>query len=220
MRSPQASILALVAKEPGALSEDTGSRVAQYAKRTIALADGFLRLARADAGNYERPPTDIADVLTEATDDLWVLASARGVRIVFEADREYIIQGNRSLLIRVFTNILDNAVKFSPDGTTITCRIRSGTNGQGGQVICTIRDQGPGMPPEVVSKLFQRFSHHSQGRAGPVDGVGLGLAFVQSVVRGHDGSVVVHSALGEGTEFELTFPAAPASAHGAEPDDE
>jgi len=221
MRSPQASILALVAKEPTAMSEDTRARIAHYAQRTIALADGFLRLARADAGNYEREPTDIADVLTEAVDDLWALASSRGVRITFDGgDREYIIEGHRSLLIRVFTNVLDNAVKFSPSGSSIVCAVKSGSGDDHDEVVCTIRDHGPGMPPEVVSKLFQRFSHHSEGRAGPVDGVGLGLAFVHSVVKGHDGTVVVHSALGEGTEFELTFPALPYSPHGAEADEE
>lgn len=222
MRSPQASILALVSKDDADMSEDTKARVAHYANRTIALADGFLRLARADAGNYEREPTDVADVMTEAVDDLWALASSRGVRIDFDGGgREYMIEGNRALLIRVFTNILDNAVKFSPSGSGIECSVRGSPSNSGNKVICSITDHGPGMPPDVVGKLFQRFSHHSEGHAGPVDGVGLGLAFVQSVVRGHGGVIECRSDVGVGTTFEIRLPelAEGRSRHGVQADE-
>ena len=216
MRSPQASILALVAQE-SATAEDLRARVAHYAKRTLALADGFLRLARADAGNYEREPTEIADVMTEATDDLWVLASSRGVRIRFDGgEGEYLVQGNRALLIRAFSNILDNAVKFSPAGSTIDCAIKGRAATGRSEVVCTIADHGAGMSPEVVGKLFQRFSHHASGRAGPVDGVGLGLAFVQSVFKGHGGAIACRSQPGVGTTFEIVLPALSLSSHGAQ----
>jgi CHASE2 domain-containing sensor protein len=219
MRSPQASILALVAEDSAATPEELRPRIAHYAKRTLALADGFLRLARADAGNYEREPTEIADVMTEATDDLWVLASSRGVRIVFDGgEAEYMMVGNRGLLIRAFTNILDNAVKFSPPGSTIECAVAGGAGCGGGDIVCTITDHGAGMSSEVVAKLFQRFSHHAAGLAGPVDGVGLGLAFVQSVVKGHGGIIACRSAPGVGTTFEIVLPAMAASAHGAQSD--
>jgi CHASE2 domain-containing sensor protein/signal transduction histidine kinase len=216
MRSPQASILALVAEDSAAAPEDLRPRIAHYAKRTLALADGFLRLARADAGNYEREPTDVADVMTEATDDLWVLASSRGVRIHFEGcEAEQLVFGNPGLLNRAFTNILDNAVKFSPSGSTIDCAVAGRAACGGSEIVCTIADHGAGMSPEVVGKLFQRFSHHAAGLAGPVDGVGLGLAFVQSVIKGHGGTIGCRSEPGVGTTFEIVLPAMAASAHGA-----
>jgi CHASE2 domain-containing sensor protein len=217
MRSPQASILALVADESDATSAVLRPRIAHYARRTLALADGFLRLARADAGNYEREPTDISDVMTEATDDLWALASSRGVRIVFDGGAaEHVVVGNRALLIRAFTNILDNAVKFSPPGATIDCAVAGAAACGRRDVVCTIADHGAGMSPEIVSKLFQRFSHHASGRAGPVDGVGLGLAFVQSVIKGHGGTITCRSEPGVGTTFEIVLPLMPVSAHGAQ----
>ena len=79
-----------------------------------------------------------------------------------------------------------------------------------------------GMPPEVVARLFQRFSHHGEARAGPVDGVGLGLAFVQSVVRGHGGSVECRSEVGVGTTFEIRLPRLrpDASGHGVQADED
>lgn len=216
MRSPQASILALVADDTAANAAELRPRIAHYARRTLALADGFLRLARADAGNYPREPTDIADVMTEATDDLWVLASSRGVRIVFDYDEEHLILGNRGLLRRALTNILDNAVKFSPAGSTIDCAVASGAAGR--DIVCTITDHGAGMTPEIVGKLFQRFSHHAAGLAGPVDGVGLGLAFVRSVIKGHGGAISCRSTPGVGTTFEIVLPAL--SSHGAQADED
>lgn len=221
MRSPQASILALVADDSAGAAEDLRPRVAHYARRTLALADGFLHLARADAGAYDREPTDIAALLTEATDDLWVLASSRGVRIVFDGgEAEYLVLGNRALLIRSFNNILDNAVKFSASGSTIDCAVEGGDAFGRSEIVCTITDHGAGMSPEIVARLFQRFSHHASGRAGPVDGVGLGLAFVQSVVKGHGGVISCRSEPGVGTTFEIVMPALTTSSHGAQSDED
>jgi signal transduction histidine kinase len=84
------------------------------------------------------------------------------------------------------------------------------------EIVCAIADHGAGMSPEVVGKLFQRFSHHASGRAGPVDGVGLGLAFVQSVFKGHGGTITCRSAPGVGTTFEIVLPALAVSSHGAQ----
>ncbi len=207
MRSPQASILALVSDDAASIGVSLKARIVHYAQRTIELADGFLRLARADAGAYERQPTDVADAVIEAADDLWTLASSRGVRIVTETgEREFIVNGNRALLIRAFINLLDNAVKFSEPGGRIVCAVSEALAGDSATVICTIRNEGRGMPPEVVAKLFRRFSH-TEGKVGSVDGAGLGLAFVQSVIKGHGGEIVCTSVVGEGTTFEIRLPA-------------
>ena len=119
-------------------------------------------------------------------------------------------------------NILDNAVKFSPADGVIACAISPSSGEARDTVVCTITDQGPGMSAEVVSKLFQRFSHHPKGRAGPVDGVGLDLAFVQSVVRGHGGVIECRSEPGAGTTFEITLPALRenGSGHGVQADED
>ncbi len=214
MRAPQASILALVAQHASTLSDQLSERLRHYAERTIALADGFLHLARADSGEFAMEPLDLADALIEAVDDLWPQSSARGVQIIAQGvDREVLVNGERSLLTRALANIIGNAVKFSERGQKVECGLRLTGSGSAGpsRAICWVRDSGPGMTPEVVADLFRRFQHKAARNGRRVDGVGLGLAFVHSVVVQHGGSVTCHSEVGEGSTFEVTLPLLSAS---------
>ncbi len=215
MRSPQASIIALVSRWEEAPPERLRERIAHYARRTIALADGFLQLARADAGGYEMAPIDLRDVLTEAADDLWALSTAKTIAIRQKpSTAECLVLGNHSLLMRAFANLLDNAVKFSEPGSRIECEVLREERASGPVVIATIADQGVGIPREALDRLFRRFSPHRQPRQHGVSGVGLGLAFVESVVQGHGGRIACRSAVGVGTTFDLEFPALPGPRRG------
>ena len=215
MRSPQASIIALVSRWEEAPPERLRERIAHYARRTIALADGFLQLARADAGGYEMAPVDLRDVLTEAADDLWALSTAKTIAIRQKpSTAECLVLGNHSLLMRAFANLLDNAVKFSEPGSRIECEVLREERASGPVVIATIADQGVGIPREALDRLFRRFSPHRQPRQHGVSGVGLGLAFVESVVQGHGGRIACRSAVGVGTTFDLEFPALPGPRRG------
>ena len=132
MRAPQASILALVAQHASTLSGQLSERLRHYAERTIALADGFLHLARADSGEFAMEPLDLADALIEAVDDLWPQSSARGVQIITQGvDREVLVNGERSLLTRALVNIIGNAVKFSDRGQKVECGLRLTGSGSG-----------------------------------------------------------------------------------------
>jgi CHASE2 domain-containing sensor protein/signal transduction histidine kinase len=213
MRAPQASILALVADNASALPDQLGERLRHYAERTIALADGFLHLARADSGEFAMAPVDLADVLIEAVDDLWPQSSARGVEITtVGVDREVLVNGERSLLTRALVNLIGNAVKFSARGQKVECGLRLPEDGPGApprgppRVTCWIRDSGPGMTPEAVAGLFRRFRHKAAGDGRPAEGIGLGLAFVHSVIVQHGGSVTCQSEVGKGSTFEVTLP--------------
>jgi CHASE2 domain-containing sensor protein/signal transduction histidine kinase len=217
MRAPQASILALVAQHASTLSDQFSERLRHYAERTIALADGFLHLARADSGEFAMAPIDLADVLIEAVDDLWPQSSARGVEVAtLGADQEVLVSGERSLLTRVMVNLIGNAVKFSDRGQRVECglRLMRGPGDPGGtptEVTCWISDSGPGMTREEVAGLFRRFQRRAAGDGRRVDGVGLGLAFVQSVIVQHGGSVACRSEVGKGSTFEVTLPLLSAS---------
>jgi signal transduction histidine kinase len=213
MRAPQASILALVAQHASTLSDQLRERLSHYAERTIALADGFLHLARADSGEFAMAPVDLADVLIEAVDDLWPQSSARGIEVItLGVDREVLVNGERSLLTRALVNLIGNAVKFSDRGQKVECGLRVIGDDGGGpprgrpRVTCWIRDSGPGMAPETVAGLFRRFRHKAAGDGRRADGVGLGLAFVHSVIVQHGGSVTCQSEVGEGSTFEVTLP--------------
>ena len=207
MRAPQASILALVAQHGGELPSQLAGRLRHYASRTIELADGFLQLAKADAGRYEMASLDLGDVLIEAVDDLWPQSSARRITtITHGADTEHLVNGSRSLLTRALVNMIGNAIKFSEPGSMITCMIeRDATDQAHPQIVCSIVDTGTGMSPDIVAGLFTRFRHREPDRHNP-QGIGLGLAFVHSVINNHTGTIRCESRPGEGSRFEIRLP--------------
>ena len=199
MRAPQASIIALVDREPG-LAPALADKLRGLATRTIGLADGYLQLARAEAGDYAMGEVDLAAIATEAVDELWPQAQVAGVRLVGRGlDDEALLIGNHQLLLRAAINLIGNAVKFAPRGSDVDCSVvRDGDFWRLG-----IADQGPGIAPDVQARLFGRF------RAGPqAGGVGLGLAFVRTVAAGHGGSIGFTTTPGAGASFILRLPAA------------
>lgn len=197
MRAPQASILSIVDRAEG-LPKETGDRLRALARRTISLADGYLQLARADAGGYAMDEVDLAAIATEAVDEMWALSTERNIRIrSVRLDREALSWGNASLLMRAVVNLISNAIKYSPVGSEITVQLKADVKDWRLDVI----DHGPGVSPEVQAQLFGRFK-----TSGDMGGVGLGLAFVKSVAEGHGGLVRCHSVPGEGAMFSLYLP--------------
>ncbi|MCB2076221.1 MAG: CHASE2 domain-containing protein [Gammaproteobacteria bacterium] len=201
MRSPQISILALVDRAPIQGNEkDILQRVKYYANRTLALADGFVQLARAESAHLSIEDINLADVVLDAVDDLWPQANKRSITLKTEnCDQEVVIQGDRHLLTRVVINIIDNAIKYSFPGTTVECCIK----GKGTNAVISICDRGPGIEVEAVGKLFDRFH---QGAGGLPQGVGLGLAFARSVAERHRGTISCSARTGGGTCFNLVLP--------------
>ncbi len=207
MRAPQSAILALL-ERPELLStpEPLRHRIAKHAHRTIALANGFVQLARAQSADYVFEPVDLAHMLGDATDELWPVPQAGGVTIKLDTGAsEYPVLADRTLLTRALINLLDNAVKFSGRGTTVRCELRPAELDGRPAVACEIADQGCGMTPHQLSTVFSRFTQHV-GAVAKRDGVGLGLALVHSVVVRHHGRIQGVSQPGTGTRFTLILP--------------
>jgi CHASE2 domain-containing sensor protein/signal transduction histidine kinase len=199
MRAPQATILALVDGEPD-LDPALADRLRHLARRTIALADGYLQLARADAGGYTMEEVDLAAIVTEAVDELWPQSQAKGIKLAGEGlDGEALVIGNYQLLLRAAVNLVGNAVKFAPAASVVNVRLSEAAQGWQLDVI----DSGPGIPADVQTRLFGRFRSGPQTAGG---GVGLGLAFVRSVADGHGGTVACQSSPGAGARFTLWLP--------------
>ncbi|MET0339248.1 MAG: CHASE2 domain-containing protein [Caulobacter sp.] len=203
MRSPQTSILALLQTDPEGAGT-LGDRIAAYARRTLALADGFVRLARAEHAAPRLEEVDLSDVLMEAADELWPQSRQRGMTIAQSGlDEPRWVRGDREILTRVFVNLLSNAVKYGPAGSTI----RLAASAAPGVVEVEVADEGPGFTAEEQAALFGAFSAFERPQA-QTDGVGLGLAFVQTAVTRHGGQVALRSAPGTGAVFLVSLPAA------------
>lgn len=207
MRSPQASIITMVEGPQGAdMPRDIAARIVRHARRTMTLADDFVQLARAQATPFSPEEVVLGDILAEAADDLWPLARQKGDKFVLEGIEEPVfLMAEPQMLLRAFTNLLDNAIKYGPPGGVVTCAINPGPRPNEAQV--TIRDRGEGIPDIVRKNLFARFVAEP-GREKRSSG--LGLSFVKTVVERHKGHIECESGphLG-GTCFTLTFPVLP-----------
>lgn len=209
MRSPQTSILALTAQaRPGGMDQQLAERIDHYAHRTLELADGIVHLTRAEVLAYEPAPLNLPDLLQDGIDDLWPQLRARKMEVVLSGtDQDLTVMGEPALLTRAFINIIDNALKYTPPGGRLHCSVCAETSEGASVAVCTIRDEGKGIDAQTLAILFEQFQ---RGAAVPASrsGAGLGLAFVQTVVARHGGTIVCESIVGKGTAFTLRLPLA------------
>ncbi len=207
MRSPQASILALIDLQtrPGrALPQgELLGRIGEHAHRTLALAEDFIRIAQAESQNLTFAETDLTQIVLDATDELWALAKTRGIELALDIEADGArLRVAAALLARAISNLVSNAIKFSPCSTTVKVRLRR----LGPYMAIEVSDQGPGIPEDAQARLFRPFSRvHAQGADTP-SGSGLGLVFVKTVAERHGGRVVVTSEVGKGTTFSIWLP--------------
>ncbi|HEY8641252.1 MAG TPA: HAMP domain-containing sensor histidine kinase [Candidatus Dormibacteraeota bacterium] len=124
-------------------------------------------------------------------------ASARGVELRMEAAAESSVRGDEDLLRQAAANLVENAIRYSPDGGAVVIRVAADTR----QARIEVIDQGPGIDPLRLPAIFDRF------QTGPGGGSGLGLAIAQSVVERHGGRIEVESRLGVGSRFAILLPA-------------
>lgn len=207
IRSPNASILTLleIKREYPDLMPlpELLTRVEKYARTSLGMAESFVSLASAQAQTYRFEPLDLAALLAEAVDDAWAAAQERQVRIKLSTELEQAdCLGDRSLVGRAITNVLGNAIKFSPEGATVRCAVRDEAHFWS----VTVRDSGPGIPASLQTRLFQPFQRLHHESHPTVGGIGLGLALANTVVHRHGGRIDLWSEVNVGTEFRLLFP--------------
>jgi signal transduction histidine kinase len=208
MRSPQVSILAILGelKLAPTLPAERLKRIGDYARRTLALAEDFVQLARAENPHYALELLNASDVLVEAVDELWPQARARSITVVtVGCEDEFLVRADRSLLTRVFVNLIGNAIKYSEASSAVACSVSADGEPPSG-VRVAIQDHGRGMSAEQLSRLFEPFQRALQIGQVRADGVGLGLAFVREVVKRHGGDVYCESRPDEGATFTVVLP--------------
>lgn len=181
-------------------------RISSAAHGVVNLIDEFLSARRIQEGTFILRPVqqDVAEIILEVIDGYRTIAQARQIELKVEfASEELKACVDKLGLSRVLGNLLSNAVKFTPKGGSVSVSAEV----SGAALHLRVKDTGSGMDSNEVKQLFERFSRLAQ-HAGVV-GTGLGLFVVKSIVTAHGGHVSVSSKPGYGTEFELSFPAAP-----------
>ncbi|KVK98808.1 sensor histidine kinase [Burkholderia cepacia] len=213
MRAPLTSLIILIDTQARRASDaqmkQQFARIAKLARHTLAMADGFAQLSRAEASEYERVPVNLADLMNEARDAVWPLAHRKSMSIDDVPRRDdAIVSGDPALLSRALINLLDNAIKYSAPLTSVECKVEPGADGK--TVRCTIRDSGCGISSADQTRLFERYRRFRTAGQPETSGVGLGMAFVKAVVDRHEGHIHVHSVVLQGTTVTITLPAAAA----------
>lgn len=209
MRSRHASILALVELERSNTESERTivllERIERHARRALKLADDFVQLARAESQAYVLEPANFADVVIDASDEIWPQARAKAVRVdVHAGGGEYWIAADRSLMTRAVANVINNAVKYSPSDTQVTIEVvADGAH----RVKCVVSDQGYGISKDMQKHLFEPFRRFYAPRQPSTSGAGLGMAFIKAVVIRHGGEVRVDSEPGKGTVVTIWLPA-------------
>ena len=207
MRSPQAAILALL---DGQDATDDNKRIESHARRTLALADNFVGLARIKSSEFSGEDILLSDLVIEANDSLWPLAKQRGIKSTVDdqTDGAFIV-GEPSSLYRSFANLIDNAIKYSPDNSKISILLRNISLDKQHFVSVTITDQGKGIAEDMLGNLFERFASNDAASKGAVKGAGLGLNFVAAVIERHGGTIRAGNVRDGGAQFTILLPLAP-----------
>lgn len=194
----------------GALDDDVAQGIGIIQRnvgRLRSLVEDLLALSAYDAEqvNLDMRPLDLTLVVADCQQILAPSTHAKQLEVAVVTDPGLpSVLGDRTQLERVVLNLLTNAVKFSHDGGTVTVRLHA----EDDEVVLRVIDRGIGIPVAEQDRLFSRFFRSSLAVADQVQGTGLGLALVQSVVEWHDGTVGVESAEGEGTTVVVRLPRA------------
>lgn len=172
--------------------------------RMSNLVDTLLRLSHGDAGaiRLSRERLDLGQLAREVASSLAVLAEERHQSVVLDVGDRVVVPVDRLVLREALTNILDNAIKFSPGGSTIAIHVGRSRD----RVSIAVADQGPGVAPEHRERIFDRFFRVDQSRTRNGGGAGLGLAIAKWAVEIHGGQIAVDERPEGGSEFRILLP--------------
>ena len=209
LRTPLTSILAnleLLEAELEGEQQEMAASALRSSRRMRRLVADLLLLARADAGRESTmAPVDLAAIAREAAAEAGALADDHPISL--DAPERVTVTGVADDLHRLAGNLVENALMHTPPGTPVTVSVRR----DGPSAVLEVADRGPGVPPEMRERVFERFAR-AGGDGERSRGSGLGLAIVRAVVDAHGGSVELLDAEGGGARFVVTLPAAGAQA--------
>lgn len=177
----------------------------RHAKRLTALVEDLLVLARMESRPEElaREEIELQSFLAGLTRDFELRAKKKGVRLRVDIPAEIPpLNADRLRMEQVFTNLVDNALKFTPEGGTVTLGAATSTS----ETLLWVSDSGQGILSSHVPHIFERFYRVDKGRGRDAGGTGLGLSIVKHIARAHGGDVEAESSFGKGTTIRLRLP--------------
>jgi two-component system sensor histidine kinase SenX3 len=192
-------------------SADDPEAVRRFAKRMhkesarlAALVQDIIELSRLQGANVAQQgrPVDINTVVSEAVDRSQLPAESKNIRLVVGGRADSLVYGDQDLLVTALRNLIDNAVRYSPENTKVGIGIRA----KDGLVAVSVTDQGEGLSPEDQERIFERFYRVDAARSRHTGGTGLGLSIVKHVISNHGGEVTVWSQPGQGSTFTIRLP--------------
>jgi signal transduction histidine kinase len=207
LRTPLTNIRGyLEAAQDGVMPLDTALADNLYEEAMLLnrLADDLQELALAEAGQLrlEHQPVDVGDMARAAAEAVRPQADARGLGLSLDVPPGLLVEADAHRVAQVLRNLLNNAMDFTPRGGRITIAAQR----EGAFVRTEVRDTGPGIAPEHLPFVFERFYRADKSRARTTGGAGLGLAIVKQLIEAQGGRVWVNSTLGAGSAFGFALP--------------
>lgn len=206
MRSYVQLALAKAKERKDGYTEKLLLRAETQTRKMTTLIQDFLSLSRLEEGKMTLNLSEfsLSELMDEVLNDMLALTATHVIK--YEACEEVTISGDRDKLGQVLTNLVGNAIKYSPEGTTVTMRCKL-TNGH---AEVSVTDQGYGIPLADQPRLFERFYRVEDGRQYQVSGFGIGLYLVAEILRLHGAEIKVQSEPGKGSAFSFVLPVGPA----------
>jgi len=215
IRTPLQLVLASaddLRKRLGAHLDDEAARrlraIEAASRMLLRLIDGLLQLAAAQEGRLavKQAPLDLVEIL-QVLFDMWrPIAESHRLTLVLDAPERCVALADDAAVERIVSNLISNAVKFTPDGGSVTIQLRA----VGESAALVVRDTGIGLSDEFRARVFGRFEQGSPPVRPGTSGNGIGLSLVRELARAHGGDATVESKEGEGSAFTITLPLAPA----------
>jgi two-component system phosphate regulon sensor histidine kinase PhoR len=216
LRTPLAALSGFIDTLQGPAKDDAKARerflgiMHAQATRMARLIDDLLSLSRVELSAHVRPDTlvDIVPIIRQVADGLEPLAGERQVKIEIDLPAEpVVIAGDREELLRLFENLVENALKYGASGGKVMVSLTSAASPDGAaEVRVIVRDFGPGIAPEHLPRLTERFYRVDVGDSRAQGGTGLGLSLVKHIVTRHRGRLLIESVPKNGAAFTACFP--------------
>jgi heavy metal sensor kinase len=174
--------------------------------RLIKIVERLFAISRLDAGEAQAESVrfDLGELTASTADQMSLLAEDKRIKLSCDVASGVCIQGDRSRMKQVVVNLLDNAIKYTPEGGVVQLKVSSADS----KALLEVRDNGAGIPGDALPQIFERFYRVDKARSRELGGAGLGLSIVKSICAAHHGAVSARSVEGRGSTFAVELPLA------------